>query len=109
MVLDLEPRGDSIDPNLTAYLYVEDHLAAGLTRLFAATLGFLADRKLTRGPRITAEVAEWAVDRPGSSVHGLHASRLPRTGAIGSSPLFQHAHARGRAWSRRLEAAGSGR
>ena len=45
MVLDLEPRGDSIDPNLT--------------------LGFLADRKLTRGLRITAEVAEWAVDRPG--------------------------------------------
>jgi len=27
----------------------EDHLAAGLTRLFAGTLGFLADRKLTRG------------------------------------------------------------
>src|SRR5436190_7823211 len=62
MVLDLEPRGDSIEPNLAAYLYVEDHLAAGLTRLFAGTLGFLADRKLTRGLRITAEVAEWAVN-----------------------------------------------
>ena len=65
MVLDLEPRGDSIEPNLAAYLYVEDHLAAGLTRLFAGTLGFLADRELTRGLRITAEVAEWAVNRPG--------------------------------------------
>ena len=48
----------------------EDHLAAGLTRLFAGTLGFLADRKLTRGLRITAEVAEWAVTDQGTSVRG---------------------------------------
>ena len=98
MVLDLEPRGDSIEPNLAAYLYVEDHLAAGLTRLFAATLGFLADRKLTRGFASRRRSPNGPSTDQGTSVHDLHASHLPRTGAIGSSPLFQRAHARGRAW-----------
>ena len=64
-VLELEPRGDSVDAALTAYLYIDDRVAAGLARLLIASLGALADRKLTEGLRTTAAVAEWAVDPSG--------------------------------------------
>ncbi len=63
----------------------EDHLAAGLTRLFAGTLGFLADRKLTRGLRITAEVAEWAVNRPGDFCAWHDATKFGRPRAGGTA------------------------
>src|SRR6266850_4297531 len=53
-----------------------------------AILVFASRRRSPNGP---------STDQ-GTSVHGLHASHLPRTGAIGSSPLFQRAHARGSAW-----------
>ncbi len=66
-VLELEPRGDSVDAALTAYVYIDDRVAAGLARLLRiASLGGLADRKLTEGLRTTAAVAEWAVDPSGS-------------------------------------------
>jgi len=65
-VLELEPRGDSVDAALTAYIYVDDRVAAGVARLLTTSLGALADRKLTEGLRTTAAVAEWAVDPSGS-------------------------------------------
>jgi hypothetical protein len=65
-VLDLEPRGDWVDAALTAYVYIDDRVAAGLARFLIVSLGALADRKLTEGLRTTAVVAEWAVDPSGS-------------------------------------------
>jgi len=65
-VLELEPRGDSVDAALTAYIYIDDRVAAGVARLLTTSLGALADRKLTEGLRTTAAVAEWAVDPSGS-------------------------------------------
>lgn len=64
-VLDLEPRGDAANPRLTTYVYIDDRAAAALARLLIASFGFLADRKLGEGLRVTTEVAEWAVDRSG--------------------------------------------
>jgi hypothetical protein len=64
-VVELEPRGEFVDTAITAYVYIDDRIAAGLTRVLIASLGFLADRKLTQGLRITAEVAEWAADPSG--------------------------------------------
>jgi hypothetical protein len=64
-VVELEQRGDFVDTAITAYVYIDDRVAAGLARFLIASLGSLADRKLTQGLRITAEVAEWAVDPSG--------------------------------------------
>jgi hypothetical protein len=64
-VVELEQRGDFVDTAITAYVYIDDRVAAGLARFLIANLGSLADRKLTEGLRITAEVAEWAVDPSG--------------------------------------------
>jgi hypothetical protein len=36
-----------VDLALTAYVYIDDRVAAGLARLLIASLGSLADRKLT--------------------------------------------------------------
>jgi len=76
-VLDLEPREGVVNPRLTAYVYIDNRVAAALARVLIATFGSLADRKLGEGLRITAEVAEWAVDRSGGFCEWLAREPLP--------------------------------
>src|SRR5262245_20658334 len=64
-ILDLEPREDIVNPRLTAYVHIDNRVAAALARALIPSLGFLVDRKLGERLRVAAEVAEWAVDRSG--------------------------------------------
>jgi hypothetical protein len=77
-VLDLEQRGDRVAPTLTAYVYIDDRVAAGVARILIAGFGFLADRKLGEGLRITADVAEWAVDGSGGFCEWLAHEPIPQ-------------------------------
>jgi len=54
-----------VNPTLTAYVYIDNRVAAALARTLITSFGFVADRQLGEGLRVTAEVAEWAVDRSG--------------------------------------------
>src|SRR5262245_28151706 len=76
-VLDLETRGGAVDPTLTAYVRIDDPVAAALARVLVPTFGFLADRKLAEGLRVTARVAEWAVDPSGGFCDWLAREPLP--------------------------------
>lgn len=76
-VLDLEPQPYGVDPTLVVYVYIDNPLAASLARTLVPTFGFIADRKLAEGMRITAEVAEWAVDRSGGFCEWLAREPLP--------------------------------
>jgi hypothetical protein len=76
-ILDLEPRGDVVNPRLTAYVHIDNPVAAALARMLIASFGSLADRKLGEGLRVTAEVAEWAVDRSGGFCDWLAREPLP--------------------------------
>ena len=76
-ILDLELRGDVVSPRLTAYVYIDNRVAAALARVLIPTFGFLADRKLGEGLRVTAQVAEWAIDRSGGFCEWLAREPLP--------------------------------
>jgi hypothetical protein len=76
-VLDLEQRVDSVEPVLTAYVHIDDRVAAALARALIPSFGFLADRKLAEGLRITAVVAEWAIDPSGGFCEWLAAEPIP--------------------------------
>ena len=76
-ILDLEPREGVVNPRLTAYVYIDNRVAAALARVLIAIFGSLADRKLGEGLRVTAEVAEWAVDRSGGFCEWLAREPLP--------------------------------
>ena len=76
-ILDLELRGDVVNPRLTAYVYIDNRVAAALARVLIPTFGFLADRKLGEGLRVTAQVAEWAIDRSGGFCEWLAREPLP--------------------------------
>jgi len=76
-VLDLEQHGDRVNPTLTAYVHIEDRVAAALAQVLVASFGFLADRKLAEGLRVTAGVAEWAVEPSGGFCEWLAREPLP--------------------------------
>jgi len=76
-VLDLEPRADAVDSRLTAYVHIDNRVAAAAARLLVPSFGFLADRKLGEGLRVTTEVAEWAVDRSGGFCEWLAREPVP--------------------------------
>jgi len=76
-ILDLEPRGDGVDSRLTAYVHIDNRVAASVARLLVASFGLLADRKLGEGMRVTGEVAEWAVDPSGGFCDWLVREPLP--------------------------------
>jgi hypothetical protein len=76
-VLDLEPRWDGVDSRLTAYVHIDNRVAAALARLLVASFGLLADRKLGEELRVTAEVAEWAADRSGGFCEWLAREPVP--------------------------------
>ena len=62
--LELTPRGDAVEQTLTAYVRIDNRLAAAIARLLIPLFGFLADRKLAEGIDVSAAVAEWAVEAP---------------------------------------------
>jgi hypothetical protein len=77
-VLDVEPQRDTVNPKLVAYVYIDSPVAAALARTLVPTFGFLADRKLGEGMRVTAEVAEWAIEPSGGFCAWLAREPLPR-------------------------------
>ena len=77
-VLDLEPQPQVVNPRLIAYVYIDNPVAAGLARTLIPTFGFLADRKLSEGLRVTAEVAEWAIEPSGGFCEWLAREPIPR-------------------------------
>jgi len=77
-VLDLEPQPQVVNPTLIAYVYIDNAVAAGLARMLIPTFGFLADRKLGEGLRVTAEVAEWAIEPSAGFCDWLAREPLPR-------------------------------
>jgi len=66
-----------VNPTLTAYVYIDNRVAAALARTLITSFGFVADRQLGEGLRVTAEVAEWAVDRSGGFCEWLAREPLP--------------------------------
>jgi hypothetical protein len=76
-VLDLEPQDGEIRPHLTAYVSIANRGAATLARALVPTFGFIADRKLGEGLRVTSAVAEWAVDRSGGFCDWLEHEPIP--------------------------------
>jgi hypothetical protein len=76
-ILDLEPREGVVNSRLTAYVYIDNRVAAALARVLIPIFGAFADRKLGEGLRVTAEVAEWAVDRSGGFCEWLAHEPLP--------------------------------
>jgi hypothetical protein len=59
-VLDLEPRGGTVDQRLTASVRIDNALAAAPARVFVTVFGFLADRKLTQGCAVSPRVGRRA-------------------------------------------------
>src|SRR5258705_3469059 len=77
-VLDLEPQQHVVNPKLMAYVYIDSPVAAALARTLIPTFGFIVDRKLGEGLRVTAEVAEWAIEPSGGFCEWLAREPLPR-------------------------------
>jgi hypothetical protein len=63
-VLTLEPRGGAVAPGLTAYVRIENTVAAALARVLVVPFGALVDRRLKEGVEIAGRIAEWAVGDP---------------------------------------------
>src|SRR5439155_243252 len=49
---------------LTAYVRIDNRVAAAIAKLLVPLFGYLADRKLVEGIRVSAAIAEWAVEQP---------------------------------------------
>ena len=77
-VLDLEPQEHVVNPRLVAYVYIDNQVAAALARTLVPTFGFIADRKLGESLRVTAEVAEWAIEPSGGFCEWLAREPLPQ-------------------------------
>lgn len=63
-VLMLERGEDEVHPSLTAYVLIENRVAAALARVLVLLFGGLADRRLRETFEVAAGVAEWAVAKP---------------------------------------------
>jgi len=73
-VMDFEAQADSTGTRLTAYVLIDNRVAAALARVLIAVFGHLADAKLTEGFKVTGRVAVWAVQRPDEFCAWLEAS-----------------------------------
>src|SRR5262249_27571710 len=76
-VLDLETQEGQITPRLTAYVHIATRGAAAFARALVPAFAFIADRKFGEGLRVTAAVAEWAVDRTGGFCDWLAHEPIP--------------------------------
>lgn len=63
-VIQLEPRETAVDQTLSAYVFIDNRVAAALAQFLAPVFGHLADRKLAKGLAVTAQIAEWATEHP---------------------------------------------
>ncbi|HXH83402.1 MAG TPA: hypothetical protein VNN07_10785, partial [Candidatus Tectomicrobia bacterium] len=63
-VVTLDAADGAAIPRLTAYVRIDNAVAATIARTLVALFGHLADRKLAEGFRVTAEVAAWAARAP---------------------------------------------
>lgn len=76
-VIDAGADGDRVQPLLTAYVRIDDRVAASLAQILIASFGFLADYKLAEGLRVTKAVAEWAIDPSGGFWPRIPRARAP--------------------------------
>jgi len=76
-VLDLEPREDGVAQSLSAWVRIDNPVAAFLARVLITLFGGVADRKLAAGLRVTAAIAAWAVERPAEFCAWLAREPLP--------------------------------
>ena len=53
-----------MEQTLTAYVRIDNRVAAAIAKLLVPLFGYLADRKLVEGIRVSAAIAEWAVEQP---------------------------------------------
>jgi hypothetical protein len=63
-LLEFDDRAGQVGQKLTAYVLIDNTVAAALARTLVPVFGGLVDRKLTEGFQVTATVAEWATSRP---------------------------------------------
>jgi hypothetical protein len=101
-LMDFEADGDATRPRLTAYVVIDDRVAATLARLLMGMFGHLADAKLRESFRVTGRVAAWAYERPEEFCGWLEASAiaqarrrpllaaLPACGSIATSFVPPH-------------------
>ena len=90
-VLDLEPRGDAVNPRLTTYVYIDGRVAAALARVLIASFGFIADRKLGEGFASRRKSPSGRSTGLAASVSGSHASRFRPCDAIAFWPSSHRA------------------
>ncbi len=76
-VMDFSPSPEGVEQSLTAYVRIDNTVAATLARLLVPIFGWIADRKLAEGFNVTAQVAEWAVGKPGEFCAWLTHTSLP--------------------------------
>jgi hypothetical protein len=76
-LVELEDRSESTGQRLTAYVLIDNPLAAVLARVLVTVFGSLADRKLTEGLAVASQVAAWAMTRPAEFCDWLQRSALP--------------------------------
>ncbi len=76
-VMDFRPSPEGIEQSLTAYIRIDNAVAATLARLLVPIFGWIADRKLAEGFNVTAQVAEWAMGEPSDFCARLAHTSLP--------------------------------
>jgi hypothetical protein len=76
-VITLTREEDAVDQKLTAYVRIDNVVAAALVRTLVPLFGGLADRKLRQGLLIASRVAQWAVSDPAEFCSWLKDTGLP--------------------------------
>ncbi len=75
--IELEDRGEFTGQRLTAYVLIDNPVAARLARVLVTIFGGIADRKLTEGFTVTARVAIWARERRQEFCDWLNTAAVP--------------------------------
>jgi len=97
-LLEFEDRGDEVSQKLTAYVLIDNRVAAALARSLVAIFSSVVDRKLAEGFRVTARVADWARAKPDEfcpwlRVQQLDQRRLERLSAAAGCATTDGRHA----------------
>jgi hypothetical protein len=79
-VIELDDRHQFTGQRLTAYVVIDNPVAAALARVLIPIFGDIADRKLTEGLAVTSQVAAWAMTRPAEFCDWLERAALPAVG-----------------------------
>jgi hypothetical protein len=76
-VMEFDDQAGRTMPRLTAYVLIDNRVAAALARVLQVAFGHLADAKLTEGFKVTARVASWALKHPDEFCDWLENSPVP--------------------------------